>query len=327
MRVASFFAGVGGIDLGFLQAGFEVIWANEFDVRASQTYRSNFSSTLLTEDIRKVKASAIPDFDIMVGGFPCQAFSLAGKLLGFGDERGNLFFELERILKEKKPKAVFLENVKNLINHDNGNTYRVIWSRLTEAGYFVREQIMNSCEYGNLPQNRERIYIVGFRDRKVYERFYFPRPIPLTTKLSDCINMVEPVEENFYYRQGTCQFYEPLALGVQRSNTLYQWRRHYVRQNRRGLCPTLTANMGTGGHNVPIVKTKFGIRKLTPRECFNFMGYPKDYKLPNLNNSCLYKQAGNSVTVPVIKRIAETMKSAIEEQEPRIERYQQLQLF
>ena len=135
----------------------------------------------------------------MVGGFPCQAFSLAGKLLGFGDERGNLFFELERILKEKKPKAVFLENVKNLINHDNGNTYRVIWSRLTEAGYFVREQIMNSCEYGNLPQNRERIYIVGFRDRKVYERFYFPRPIPLTTKLSDCINMVEPVEENFCY--------------------------------------------------------------------------------------------------------------------------------
>lgn len=327
MRVASFFAGVGGIDLGFLQAGFDVIWANEFDERASQTYRSNFSSTLLTEDIRKVKASAMPDFDIMVGGFPCQAFSLAGKLLGFGDERGNLFFELERILKEKKPKAVFLENVKNLINHDNGNTYRVIWSRLTEAGYFVREQIMNSCEYGNLPQNRERIYIVGFRDRKVYERFYFPRPIPLTTKLSDCINMVEPVEENFYYRQGTCQFYETLALGVQHSNTLYQWRRHYVRQNRRGLCPTLTANMGTGGHNVPIVKTKFGIRKLTPRECFNFMGYPKDYKLPNLNNSCLYKQAGNSVTVPVIKRIAETMKSAIEEQEPRIERYQQLQLF
>lgn len=186
---------------------------------------------------------------------------------------------------------------------------------------------MNSCEYGNLPQNRERIYIVGFRDRKVYERFYFPRPIPLTTKLSDCINMVEPVEENFYYRQGTCQFYEPLALGVQHSNTLYQWRRHYVRQNQRGLCPTLTANMGTGGHNVPIVKTKFGIRKLTPRECFNFMGYPKDYKLPNLNNSCLYKQAGNSVTVPVIRRIAETMKSAIEEQEPRIERYQQLQLF
>lgn len=126
-------------------------------------------------------------------------------------------------------------------------------------------------------KNRERIYIVGFRDRKVYERFYFPRSIPLTTKLSDCINMVEPVEENFYYRRGTCRFYDTLALGVQHCNTLYQWRRHYVRQNRRGLCPTLTANMGTGGHNVPIVKTKFGIRKLTPRECFNFMGYPKDF--------------------------------------------------
>ena len=116
MRVASFFAGVGGIDLGFLQAGFDIVWANEFEENASQTYRSNFSPTLLTEDIRKVKASDIPDFDIMVGGFPCQAFSLAGKLLGFEDERGNLFFELERIIKEKKPKAVFLENVKNLIN-------------------------------------------------------------------------------------------------------------------------------------------------------------------------------------------------------------------
>lgn len=240
MRVASFFAGVGGIDLGFLQAGFEVIWANEFDERASQTYRSNFSSTLLTEDIRKVKASDIPDFDIMVGGFPCQAFSLAGKLLGFEDERGNLFFELERILKEKKPKAVFLENVKNLINHDNGNTYRVIWSHLTEAGYVVREQIMNSCEYGNLPQNRERIYIVGFRDRKVYERFYFPRPIPLTIKLSDCINMVEPVQENFYYRQGICPFYETLALGVkqygnrgpQRSNRKNQIRNQEAHSKR-----------------------------------------------------------------------------------------------
>lgn len=327
MRVASFFAGVGGIDLGFLQAGFDIVWANEFDEKASQTYRSNFSSTLLTEDIRKVKASDIPDFDIMVGGFPCQAFSLAGKLLGFGDERGNLFFELERILKEKKPKAVFLENVKNLISHDNGNTYRVIWSRLTEAGYFVKEQVMNSCEYGNLPQNRDRIYIVAFRDLKAYERFYFPRPIPLTTKLSDCVNMIEPVKEKFYYRPETCPFYRTLALGVRVSGTLYQWRRHYVRQNQRGLCPTLTANMGTGGHNVPIVKTKFGIRKLTPRECFNFMGYPKDYKLPDLNSSSLYKQAGNSVTVPVIKRIAEAIKSAIEEDEPRIERYQQLQLF
>ena len=313
MKVASFFAGVGGIDIAFENAGFDVIWANEFDKYAADTYRLNFNNELIVDDIRNVEAKDIPDFDVMIGGFPCQAFSVAGYRKGFDDERGNLFFELERIFTEKKPKVIFLENVKNLVGHDGGNTFRVILERLKNAGYHVKKEVLNACVYGNLPQNRERIYIVAFLDEKVYKEFEFPEPIELTNTLKDYIDYDVKQDDKYYYTKESCGFYDELVKNVKSSDTTYQWRRVYVRENKSNLCPTLTANMGTGGHNVPLIYTTTGIRKFTPRECFNIMGYDKDYKLPeNMANTHLYKQAGNSVVVPVIQRIAEEINLAIQ---------------
>lgn len=313
MKVASFFAGVGGIDKGFEDAGFDIIWANEFDKYAAETYSLNFNSKLVVDDIRNVMTKDIPNFDIMIGGFPCQAFSVAGYRKGFEDERGNLFFELERIFKEKKPQVIFLENVKNLVGHDNGNTFRVILERLKKAGYHVKKDVLNACDYGNLPQNRERIYIVAFLDERAYKEFEFPDPVELTSSLKDYIYYDVKQDDKYYYTADSCGFYDELKEKVTNPDTTYQWRRVYVRENKSNLCPTLTANMGTGGHNVPIIYTPTGIRKFTPRECFNIMGYSKTYKLPvNMANTHLYKQAGNSVVVPVIRRIAVEIKGALE---------------
>ncbi|WP_098441911.1 DNA cytosine methyltransferase [Bacillus sp. es.034] len=311
MKIASFFAGVGGIDKGFEMAGFETVYANEIDEYASKTFKSNFDSELEVADIANVSEHNIPEFDMLVAGFPCQAFSVAGYRKGFADERGNVFFELLRIIAERNPSIVFLENVKNLVGHDGGNTFNVILEALSLYGYTVKHQVLNACEYGNVPQNRERIYIVGFRDEKMAEKFYFPNPTQLSTKLEDVINFDVEQDEKYYYRPEKCAFYDKLEESITGSHTIYQWRRQYVRENKSNVCPTLTANMGTGGHNVPLIYTPFGIRKLTPRECFNIQGFPKDFVLPELSNTRLYKQAGNSVVVPVIHRIAENIKLAI----------------
>lgn len=307
LKCASFFAGVGGIDLGFEQAGkFEVVYANEIDKYAVKTYESNFDLKVDNRDINTVKTDEIPDFDVMLGGFPCQAFSIAGYREGFDDKkgRGELFFQLERIFLEKKPKIIFLENVKNLVGHDNGNTFRVILDRLHSAGYQVKYQVLNAMNYGNIPQNRERIYIVAFLDEELFKQFNFPDPIELTKDLNDVIDFSTKLESKYYYTADSCSFYNDLRAGMTRTDTVYQWRRVYVRENKSNVCPTLTANMGTGGHNVPLVLTENGIRKLTPKECFLIQGYPNSYKLPDLANMHLYKQAGNSVVVPVIQRIA-----------------------
>lgn len=314
LKCASFFAGVGGIDLGFEQAGaFEVIYANEFDEYAVKTYEANHKTKVDCRDINEIQIDEIPDFDVMLGGFPCQAFSIAGLREGFNDSkgRGELFFQLERIFLAKKPKIIFLENVKNLVGHDNGNTFRVILNSLQNAGYKVKHQVLNAMNYGNIPQNRERIYIVAFLDEELFNKFNFPDPIERTTSLRDVIDFDNKVDDKYYYTN-KCVFYDKLVEGVTLTDTIYQWRRRYVRENKSHVCPTLTANMGTGGHNVPIIKAKDGIRKLTPKECFNVQGFPKDFILPNeLSNAKLYKQAGNSVVVPVINRIAENIASTL----------------
>lgn len=316
-KCASFFAGVGGIDLGFEQTNhFEVIYANEFDESPIKTYEQNFNLQVDNNDIRKVSEKKLPKFDVLLAGFPCQPFSVAGYQQGLKDKkgRGDLFFELVRIFAEKKPKVIFLENVKNLVGHDEGKTFQIILDALEDNGYFVKYQVLNGMNYGNVPQNRERIYIVAFKNKRAFENFNFPNPIRLTTKLNDVIEFDKKVEDKYYY---TKEKYPKIVdefkkFGV-KNNTVYQWRRVYVRENKSGVCPTLTANMGEGGHNVPLINTKYGIRKITPKECFNLQGYPKNYKLPNLSDTKLYKQAGNSVVVPVIKRIADNIYEAIKE--------------
>lgn len=317
-KVCSLFAGVGGIDLGFLQTNeCEISYANELDKYAVQTYENNFKNKVDCRDIHNVKLEEIPEFDIMVGGFPCTSFSVAGYRKGFEDDRtGDLFFEMERIFKEKKPRVIFLENVKNLVGHDNGKTFRTIIECLEKAGYKdkIRYQVLNACEYGNIPQNRERIYIVAFRDKKDYDNFQMPLPIELNNTIKKVFNFENKVDDKYYYVEGKYKgnMYKLLNEEMKDDNTVYQWRRKYVRKNQSNLVPTLTANMGEGGHNVPLIKTDFGIRKLTPIECFYAQGYPKNYKLPeSMSDAKLYKQAGNSVVVPVINRIAENIVKAL----------------
>lgn len=313
--IDAFFAGVGGIELGFEQTGeFRVAYANEFDKNARKTYSENNPNVNLDgRDIHEVKSSELPDSDVIMGGFPCQAFSVAGYRKGFEDDRGDLFFELLDIIKDKNPRVVFIENVKNLVTHDHGNTFKVIREALVENGYYLSWRVLNSKDYGNIPQNRERIYIVGFKSKNDFESFTFPEKIKLKTSLKDVIDYKNEKDEKYYYKKDKQPFYDKLVPEINDHGTVYQWRRQYVRANKSGVVPTLTANMGTGGHNVPLIYTNSGkIRKLTPKEAFNVQGYPKSFKLPDIADGQLYKQAGNSVTVPVIRRIAENIANALD---------------
>lgn len=324
-KCASFFAGVGGIDIGFggfaneKSDFFEIVYANEFDPYPVKTYELNSDIKVDCRDIREVanQPEEIPDFDVLLAGFPCQAFSIAGYRQGFNDEkgRGTLFFELIKIIRAKKPSVVFLENVKNLVTHNGGDTFETILDALKKEGYNSPQyKVLNAMEHGNVPQNRERIYIVGFLDEEAEKRFAFPEEISLTKSLEDVIDFHHPVDEKYYYTEGKFKnnLYEKLEKEINSQNTVYQWRRKYVRENRKGVVPTLTANMGGGGHNVPLILADDGIRKLTPHECFNIQGFPKDFVLPeDMADSRLYKQAGNSVCVSVIHRIAENIKNAV----------------
>lgn len=322
LKCASFFAGIGGIDYGFEATGkFKTVYANELDSYPAKTFELNYNIKVDVRDIHDVKCEEIPDFDIMLAGFPCQAFSIAGLRKGFKDEkgRGELFFELTRILENKKPRFAFFENVKNLVSHDSGNTFRIICEQLDFLGYKYTYQVLNAMNYGNIPQNRERIYLVAFRDESDYEKFHWPQSIPLISTVKDVIDFETKVTEKYYYTPGKYkgEIYDALVEGMENEDVenpaIYQWRRKYVRKNKSGVVPTLTANQGEGGHNVCLIKTKHGIRKMTPRECFNTQGFPDDYNLPeDMSDSRLYKQAGNSVCVSVIEKIAECVVKVTE---------------
>lgn len=309
LKAIDLFAGIGGIRLGFAEAfgeDIEFVFSSEIDKYARQTYSANFGD-LPSGDITQIDERDIPAHDILLAGFPCQAFSIAGRRLGFEDTRGTLFFEVARILKHHKPQVVFLENVKGFVNHDKGNTFRVVKQTLEDLGYRVFAQVLNAKDFG-VPQNRERIYIVGFLDKTV--EFEFPKSFELKTKIKDMLD--KQVESKYYYNGKP--LFDRVKNDIIDEHSIYQWRRQYVRENKSGVCPTLTANMGTGGHNVPIVKDKNGIRKLTPRECINFQGFPKRFILPSdIVDSQLYKQCGNSVVVGVIEKIAKGIQCHIKD--------------
>ena len=310
LRTLDLFAGIGGIRLGFEKAGFQTVFSNDFDQKCKYTYDINFkNSKLVVEDIKKIDINDLPEFDFLLAGFPCQSFSIAGYREGFDDKkgRGNLFFEIARIIEARKPMGFMLENVKNLTGHDNGNTFSIIKQTLKDLGYFIKARVLNTMEYGNLPQNRERIYIVGFRNESYRNKFSYPDQIPLTKSFHDLLQ--DKVEGKYYYNGKP--LYNRIKDYVTDSTKVYQWRRKYVRENKKGVCPTLTANMGMGGHNVPIIKDNKGIRKLTPLECARIQGFPNSYKLPDIADSALYKQIGNSVSVTVIEEIAKKIMGAI----------------
>lgn len=312
-RVASLFAGIGGIDYGFEQAGAQPIWANEIDKYCAVTFKANHKKTkLIVDDICNIRGTDIPKVDILTAGFPCQPFSIAGYRKGFEDDRGNMFYQIMRLVDEmednnNKPRIIFLENVKNLETHDNKKTYKTIKKELKDRGYFVTKKVLNTCEYGNVPQNRERIFIIGFLSKQDREKFSWEDipPIKLTNTIDKVVDWNADVDKKYLYEEDK-KCFNLLKENMVEKNVIYQYRRVYVRANKSGVCPTLTANMGMGGHNVPLIlDNKNRIRKLLPRECLLLQGFPKNMIIPTeLCDSRIYKQAGNAVSVPVVKRVA-----------------------
>jgi len=309
--VVSLFAGIGGICLGFKQAGFNIVWANEKDAAACRTYRYNFGSEYLVEgDIRKIDMSQLPKADVLAAGFPCQSFSIGGKEKGFSDPRGQLFFQVIRAIEAIKPPVVFLENVENLMEHDGGRTFQVIYTSLVEHGYILRYQPMATHEYANIPQTRRRIYIVAFRNYDSCQRFQFPEPVSLTAALDQFLDRHEQQHEIYYYRDAD-EYDEYIRSNVTDPNYLYRVFNGSVRKLTNSKCPTLTASMTTP-RNAALLKDAWGVRRLTLRESLRFQGFPADYYFPNtIKIQDAYKQIGNSVSVPIIRYIAEEIRKII----------------
>ena len=324
IRAIDLFAGIGGIRKGFENTGrFSTVYANDFDEKCKLTYDQNFKDTKLTiKDIRhiNVEKDNVPNFDFVLSGFPCQPFSQGGLRQGLNDHKGRgvLFRDIIRILEEAEkkygdlPMGFLLENVKNLKSHDNGNTYRAICDSLSELGYYIDSKVLNSLDFG-VAQNRERIYIIGFRDKGIMDRFKWPEPRFSPDKYVKVKDIIDPVVDEKYYYNGK-PLYEKIYKDVTDKDCVYNYRRTYVRGMKGGYSPTLVASMGMGGHNVPIILDDKGIRRLTPIECARLQGY-NDLHIPvGMNDLHVYKQIGNSVTVPVIEAIAESIISAIDNQ-------------
>lgn len=309
-KVCSLFAGIGGIDLGFEQAGFEIAWANEIDKDACNTYRYNFPNTVLVEDdIRNINLDTIPDFDILTAGFPCQSFSVCGNRKGFADERGNLFFEIMRIADKKKPEIIFLENVANLTEHDNGKTFNRIHNELSERDYTIRYIIADACNYG-IPQHRTRTYIVAFKNFEMCNRFRFPEEQPLKNHIFDIIDRSKKADERFYIDENSSQ-YRKLKKAITDEKQIYRFSDYGIQKSNDGISFTLKANMGTWYNRVPIIKDDFGIRTITPKECLALQGFPPSFDFPDIPIKSMYKQCGNTVVVPIVQNIAKKLYELI----------------
>ena len=319
------FAGIGGIRLGFEQAfqnDIETVFVSEWDTKAQETYRANFKDDFeIAGDITKIPEADVPDFDICLAGFPCQAFSIAGKRMGFDDDyrgncRGTLFLDVARICEQHHPKVIFCENVKGLVNHDRGRTFRIICQTFENLGYRVFSKILNSKDFG-VPQNRERIYIVAFRNDIAPNDFTFPKPNEVNEKdqidIRDILEK-EPVPAKYYLSE---QYLDTLKKHKKRHFDKGNGFGYEVRDSSEVSAAIVCGGMGRE-RNLVIdkrqknlipttnIKGKYnteGIRRMTPREWARLQGFPEDFILP-LADTNLYKQLGNSVTVPVIRKIA-----------------------
>jgi DNA (cytosine-5)-methyltransferase 1 len=315
--VGSLFAGIGGFCKAFESAGFEVLWANELDSFATQTYSYNFPNVRLIEkriEDLKVAEDDLQAVDVLTAGFPCQPFSVAGRKSGFGDPRGRLFFHITRLLAEfgeRRPKILILENVKHLLRHDKGRTFAKVVSEIQTAGYWFRSSnavVLNTMKHTRIPQNRERLYMVAFNwDVFPKNDFIFPQPEAELDPLEDFLDLNERADDDLYFDENSKygkMFAESMAEGS--SKSVYILRRYYVRENKSNTVFTLTANMGDGGHNVPVIRDRWGIRKLTPGECARLQGFgnPNFHFPDRISKTQQYKQIGNAVTVPLVERLA-----------------------
>lgn len=307
-RFIDLFAGIGGIRIPFQEIGGKCVFTSEWDQFAQKTYRVNFGETP-QGDITKIAASTIPDFDILLGGFPCQPFSQAGLKKGFSDTRGTLFFEIERILKEKRPKAFLLENVKQLKGHDKGRTLRVILEHLDMLNYYSKYEVLRAGDFG-VPQNRERIYIIGI-DKDYYNLpddfdFQFPEPTYEKTRLGDILE--KDVDDKYTIS-------DSLWAGHQRRK-----REHKEKGNGFGYSlfnedsvytNTISARYYKDGSEILIEQKGKNPRKLTPRECARLQGFPEKFIIP-VSDTQAYKQFGNSVAVPVVRAVANSLIQTLE---------------
>ena len=315
-KLVSLFAGIGGIDLGFEFAGFECIWANDFDKFACQTYRANVGNQIVEGDIRLTK-NQIPAHDILVGGFPCQPFSTLGKLQGFEDEmnRGTLFFEIMDIITKHDTKVVVLENVKNLINHDNGKTFARIKQELDDAGYDVNAQILNSQDYG-IPQRRNRIFIVAF-NRRYFKtgEFVYPDKEELKVTTQDLLD--ENVPEKYFLTKklektilgmGTKGYMVKPTIDLPISKTLTAT----IHKMHRASQDNYVTDYKNYNRNVLEKEKRIAVRKLTPNECRQLQGFPNEW-IQVVSDCQAYKQFGNAVTVDVAYKVACQVMKYIEE--------------
>lgn len=300
------FAGIGGMRLGFEQAGYEIVYSNDIDKHSCETYRANFGE-IDERDIREVKAEKLPNFDILLGGFPCQPFSMIGKRDGLADPRGQLFNEIVRILNTKKPMAFVLENVKNLIRHNRGETFNHIKNELEKAGggYSIFYEVLNSKNFG-VPQKRERTYIVGLKETSTAFTFPQKRKYVHTKTLRDILE--EEVPERYYLTE---KYYKGLLNHKKRHNEKGSGFGCAV-IDLDGVSNTLVSgNMGRERNLIkdkPCKKNRWGIRRLTERECARLQGFPDSFKIP-VSTTQAYKQFGNAVSVPVIRTVAEELKN------------------
>jgi len=314
LKLIDLFAGTGAFTYAFTQLrienapAVECVFANDMAEMSKKVYDANFDHKLFLKDINDIDVKTIPNHSILTGGFPCQPFSIAGNQEGFRDVRANVFWKILEIIDHHNPPFVILENVKNLVSHDDGKTFEIIRKNLTDRNYHIRYKVLDTSEITGIPQHRERIYIVCIKSKEIYDQFSLDFENKVKLPISQ---MLEATVDKKYYYTDKSSTWDLVSKDVVKKNTVYQYRRVYVRENKNGNCPTLTANMGTGGHNVPLILDDTGIRKLTPRECFNFQGFPQTYKLPAISDANLYKLAGNAVSVPVVELIANRLLSLI----------------
>lgn len=317
IRFIDLFCGLGGFRVALEALGAECVFSSDIDKYARETYKENFGEYPIG-DITEVDEKEIPEHDILCAGFPCQPFSIGGKRLGFEDTRGTLFFDVLRILKEKRPATFFLENVAGLCNHDGGKTIDTIIGCLKEIGYIPIFKVINAKDVG-YPQNRSRWYCVGFdknRFPEITEDYPFQFPTKKALKYT-IDSLIDCDVSSDYVVTKTCRDNISYHLHEFMNNSRYNVNHviiaNEVRKSRcnfrcDGISPCLTAKMGTGGNNVPVVVSES--RKLTERECLRIMGYPDSYKIrENFHQS--YKQIGNSVIVPIIRDISEELVKII----------------
>lgn len=312
-KTIDLFAGIGGIRLGFEAWGCKNVFSSEWDIHAQKMYEANFHEVPFG-DINNINPNNIPDHDILLAGFPCQPFSIAGKGLGFADTRGTLFFNIETILKAKKPQAFLLENVKRLTTHDNGQTFNIIIERLNKLGYTVYHKVLNSLDFG-VPQKRERIYIVGFKNSI---KFSFPTPPQYYKPLSEILENDEDVPQSYFLSEYLREKRFSALKTIPPKPSIW----HENIGGNISPLPYSCALRAGGSYNYLVVN---GIRRLTAREMLRLQGFPDTFII-NIPYSQARKVAGNAVTVPVIKAIAKQMLIALEEQVKHT-KSQQLNIF